>query len=90
MEAEAEKHRREAASKAREAEMSGKEAEKAEAALREVRGRAEQRRAEATARTSQSAVVAALLAAKSQGQIVGIHGRLGVYPFIFEFLCRLS
>eukprot|EP00884_Botryococcus_braunii_P019465 jgi/Botrbrau1/6201/Bobra.0344s0041.1 len=77
MEAEAEKHRQDAAGKAREADALAKEAEKAEAALREVRGRAEQRRAEATARTSQSAVVAALLAAKSQGQISGIHGRLG-------------
>lgn len=77
MEAEADKHRQEAASMKRKAEALAKEAERAETALRDVRGRAEQRRAEATARTSQSAVVAALLAAKAQGQISGIHGRLG-------------
>lgn len=77
MEAEADKHKQEAASMKRKAEALAKEAERAETALREVRGRAEQRRAEATARTSQSAVVAALLAAKAQGQISGIHGRLG-------------
>lgn len=49
-----------------------------EASLRDVRGQAEQRRAEAASQNSQGAVVKALLAAKASGQISGIHGRLGM------------
>lgn len=52
----------------------------AQEALREVRGTLAQRKAESSAQSSQSAVVRALLAAKSQGQIPGIHGRLGALP----------
>lgn len=48
-----------------------------EASTREVRGRAEQRRNDASQRASQSAVVAALMEARTSGAIEGIHGRLG-------------
>ena len=48
-----------------------------EAALREVRGRVEQRRADITSQTSQGAVVKALMEARRRGDIDGIHGRLG-------------
>ena len=48
-----------------------------EAALREVRGRVEQRRADITSQTSQGAVVKALMEARRRGDIGGIHGRLG-------------
>ncbi len=50
-----------------------------EAALREVRGRVEQRRADITSQTSQGAVVKALMEARRRGDIDGIHGRLGEY-----------
>jgi hypothetical protein len=42
-----------------------------------VRGVLAQRKAEASAQSSQSAVVRALLTAKSRGEVRGIHGRLG-------------
>jgi len=42
-----------------------------------VRGVLAQRKADASAQSSQSAVVQALLAAKSAGEIPGIYGRLG-------------
>ena len=48
-----------------------------EASTREVRGRAEQRRADASQRVSASAVVETLMKARSSGMIEGIHGRLG-------------
>lgn len=48
-----------------------------EAALREVRGRVEQRRADINSQTSQGAVVKALMEARKRGEIEGIHGRLG-------------
>jgi structural maintenance of chromosome 4 len=51
--------------------------ERLTAATREVRGKTEQRRAEASQKASASAVVSALLEAKSSGAIEGIHGRLG-------------
>ena len=59
------------------AAAAGQEAEALQAALREVRGVLAQRKADASARSSQSAVVQALLAARSSGEIPGIHGRLG-------------
>ncbi len=49
-----------------------------EGGMRDVRGRVEQRRTEASSLSSQGAVVKALLAAKASGDIPGIHGRLGV------------
>lgn len=60
-----------------------------EASLRDVRGHAEQRRAEAASQNSQGAVVKALLAAKASGQISGIHGRLGAAAHM-PFPCILA
>ena len=51
--------------------------EQLEAALREVRGRVEQRRADVNSQTSQGAVVKALMEARQHNKIDGIHGRLG-------------
>lgn len=51
--------------------------EQLSAAVQEVRGRVEQRRADSQAQTSQGAVVKALMAAKSSRDIPGILGRLG-------------
>lgn len=48
-----------------------------ESALREVRGRVEQRRADINSQTSQGAVVKALMEARQRGEIDGIYGRLG-------------
>ncbi|KAK9798137.1 hypothetical protein WJX73_006477 [Symbiochloris irregularis] len=48
-----------------------------EARQREVRGRLNQKRAELEAQASQGAVVKALMAAKTSGQLPGIYGRLG-------------
>ena len=53
------------------------EVQRLSAALQEVRGRAEQRRADVAAQSSQGAVVKALMAAKSAGSLPGIYGRLG-------------
>ena len=53
------------------------EVQRLSAALQEVRGRAEQRRADMAAQSSQGAVVKALMAAKSAGSLPGIYGRLG-------------
>ena len=61
---------------AREAAMSS-EVERLESSTRDVRGRAEQRRADASLRASASAVVTALMEARSAGAIEGIYGRLG-------------
>ena len=70
--------RRKRAEKARAAEASAQQqVEGLEAALREVRGRVEQRRADATSQASQGAVVKALMEARRRGDIEGIHGRLG-------------
>lgn len=51
--------------------------EKLNAAVQDVRGRVEQRRADSQAQTSQGAVAKALMAAKSSKEIPGILGRLG-------------
>ena len=53
------------------------EVQRLSAALQEVRGRAEQRRADVAAQSSHGAVVKALMAAKSAGSLPGIYGRLG-------------
>ena len=53
------------------------EVQRLSATLQEVRGRAEQRRADVAAQSSQGAVVKALMAAKSAGSLPGIYGRLG-------------
>lgn len=53
------------------------EVEQLEARMREVRGRVGQKRAEASSKASQGAVVNALMDAKAKGIIGGIHGRLG-------------
>ena len=63
------------------AAAAGQEAEALQAALRKARGVLAQRRADASARSSQSAVVQALLAARASGDIPGIHGRLGRQAF---------
>ncbi|CAK0785709.1 hypothetical protein CVIRNUC_008920 [Coccomyxa viridis] len=74
----AEKASRQEAEECRKAAAAaGQEAEALQAALREARGVLAQRRADASARSSQSAVVQALLAARASGEIPGIHGRLG-------------
>eukprot|EP00951_Prasinocladus_malaysianus_P025347 scaffold222130_cov40-Prasinocladus_malaysianus.AAC.2 len=59
-----------------EEEMKGKLAE-LEGSVREVRGRVEQRRSALSAEESRGAIVKALLAAKADGSITGIYGRLG-------------
>ena len=69
--------RQEAEAARREASEASQEAERLQGALREVRGVLAQRKADASTQSSQSAVVQALLAAKSAGEIPGIHGRLG-------------
>lgn len=70
--------RRRQADKARKGEAAAaKEVEALEGQLREVRGRVEQRRADASSQASQGAVVKALMEARRQGEIEGIHGRLG-------------
>lgn len=77
MEASVDKLRRQA-ERARAAEAAAQaEVERLEGALREVRGRVEQRRADANSQASQGAVVKALLEARSRGDIPGICGRLG-------------
>ncbi len=48
-----------------------------EGALREVRGRVEQRRGDLSSQQTQGAVVKALLQARDRGEIEGIYGRLG-------------
>lgn len=53
------------------------EVERLESSTRDVRGRAEQRRAAASQRASASNVVSALMEARASGAIEGIHGRLG-------------
>lgn len=59
-------------------EAAGKaEVARLETAVREVRGRVEERRSAVSAEASRGAVVRALLAAKSVGEIEGIYGRLG-------------
>ena len=61
---------------AREATLA-QQVQELEASTRDVRGKAEQRRADASQRASASAVVSALLEASRTGAIEGIHGRLG-------------
>ena len=56
------------------------EVQRLSTALQEVRGHAEQRRADVAAQSSQGAVVRALMAAKSAGSLPGIYGRLGEPP----------
>lgn len=58
-------------------QVAAENVKKLEISTREVRGRAENRRADASQRASASAVVSALLDAKSSGSIPGIYGRLG-------------
>ena len=48
-----------------------------EGALREVRGRVEQRRGDLSSQQTQGAVAKALLQARDRGEIEGIYGRLG-------------
>ena len=76
--------RQEAESARREASEASQEAERLQSALREVRGVLAQRKADASAQSSQSAVVQALLAAKAAGDIPGIHGRLGECRPVFS------
>ena len=64
------------------------EAERLEGGLREVRGRVEQRRSDSNAQRSQGAVVQALMAAKSSGEIPGIYGRLGEASRFYISGCR--
>lgn len=66
------------AEKARQAEATAAaRVQQLEAALREVRGRVEQRRADISSQASQGAVVKALMEARQRGEIEGIYGRLG-------------
>ena len=83
--------RREAESARKEAAGASAEAEKLQGALREVRGVLAQRRADASAQSTHSAVVQALLAAKAAGEIPAIHGRLGksTRPFPHCTCCEL-
>ena len=83
--------RREAEGARKEAAGASAEAEKLQGALREVRGVLAQRRADASAQSSHSAVVQALLAAKAAGEIPGIHGRLGesTWPSLHWTCCEL-
>ena len=70
--------RRRQAEKARQREAAAQQqVAELEAQLREVRGRVEQRRADASSQASQGAVVGALMEARRRGEIEGIHGRLG-------------
>ena len=59
------------------ADAAAAQVEQLSKAVRDVRGRVEQRRADSQAQTSQGAVVKALMAAKSSKEIPGILGRLG-------------
>lgn len=71
-------NRKEAEDARKEAAEAGAEAERLQGVLREARGVLAQRKADASAQSTQSAVVQALLAARSSGDIPGIHGRLGM------------
>ncbi|KAL4452508.1 hypothetical protein ABPG75_008170 [Micractinium tetrahymenae] len=77
MESSVDKYRRQA-EKARQAEATAAaQVQQLESALREVRGRVEQRRTDISSQTSQGAVVKALMEARQRGEIDGIYGRLG-------------
>jgi hypothetical protein len=66
------------AERAQQAEAAAQaEVTRLEGALREVRGRVEQRRGDLNSQQTQGAVVKALLQARDHGEIDGIHGRLG-------------
>ncbi|GAB4818756.1 hypothetical protein N2152v2_005802 [Parachlorella kessleri] len=66
------------AERARQAETAAQaEVSRLEGALREVRGRVEQRRGDLSSQQTQGAVVKALLQARDRGEIEGIYGRLG-------------
>ena len=56
---------------------SNAEVAKLEGAVREVRGKLEQKRSESQNQRSKTAVIQALMQAKQAGQIRGIYGRLG-------------
>ena len=68
-----------------EADTTAAEVGRLEAGLREVRGKLEQRRNDSNSQNSQSAIVQALMKAKSSGQIPGIYGRLGESSIVIVF-----